>query len=202
MIQKVAILIMVTLMLSGCIRRTLTEVPAVSGTVVDSNTANPLADVTINDRFITTENAEFAFPAISKKIWTIPMPGGGAMVSRELKMDKQGYRTTICRVENLSLYAEQNTATLPLLKATESEPSPQPPLFLQLAENLHISCQAFIGSRVRYQGAIYIIGEIYKPEDKNPVLPLLSLWPVFPNKGEVVLDIHPREVELIAGTAE
>ncbi len=201
--RQIIFLCLFTLLLNGCIRQTLTEIPSFSGVVVDSTSGKPLAGVSINDQFVTATDGQFSFPAIDKRIWTLPIPGTGAVVIRKLTFKKAEYRPTTCRVENFALFAESNRATIPLLKIDESEASPEPPVFSNIDHKKdvfsQISCQIFIGNRVRYNNSVYIIGEIYQDE-KKPELTLLSLWPIFPNDGDVVLDVPYFDVILITGS--
>ena len=194
--QVTILLILTLLMLSGCIRQTLTDIPSFSGTVVDSNNGQPVAEASINNQFTTTADGQFSFPAVEKKVWNFPIPGAGPLVIRELTFKKAQYRPTTCRVENFALFAESNIATIPLLRIDESEESPGPPIFINLDQKISIFCQIFIGSRVRYNDATYIVGEIYQGKEN---IPLLALWPVFPNDGDVVLDVPLFNVTLIHG---
>ena len=197
--RQITILLLLTLTLSGCIRQTQTDIPSFSGTVVDSNNGQPLTGVSINSQFITADDGQFSFPAVEKKIWNFPIPGAGPLVIRELTFKKTEYRPTTCRVENFALFAKPNTAAIPLVKIIESEGSPRPPVFINLDQKISIYCQAFIGSRVRYNEATYIIGEIYRQEEN---ITLLTLWPVFPNNGDVVLDVPFFDVTLIHGAGK
>ncbi len=195
--QVTILLILTLLMLSGCIRQTLTDIPSFSGTVVDSNNGQPVAEASINNQFTTTADGQFSFPAVEKKVCNFPIPGAGPLVIRELTFKKSQYRPTTCRVENFALFAENNIATIPLLKISESEKSPSPPVFINLDRKISIFCQIFIGSRVRYNDATYIVGEIYQEKENST---LLALWPIFPNDGEVVLDVPYFDVTLTTGT--
>ena len=202
-LRQIIFLCLCTLLLNGCIRQTLTETPSFSGTVVDSNTGKPISGVSINDQFVTAADGQFAFRAIDKKVWALPIPGTGAVVVRELTFKKTEYRPTTCRVENFALFAESNRATIPLLRIEESETSPEPPVFSNIDHEKtvfsQISCRIFIGNRVHYNNSSYIIGEIYRAEEE-PELTLLALWPIFPNDGEVVLDVPYFDVTLTTGT--
>jgi len=202
-VRQIIFLCLCTLLLNGCIRQTLTETPSFSGTVADSNSGQPITGVSINDRFVTTTDGQFSFPAIEKKVWNLPIPGTGAVVIRELTFKKAEYRPTTCKVENFALYAETNIATIPLLRVDESEAAPEPPVFTTIDHEKRfysqISCQIFIGNRVRHNDSDYIIGEIYQAE-KGAQLTLLALWPIFPNDGDVVLDVPYFDVTLITGT--
>jgi len=180
-VRQITILLFLILLLSGCIRQTLTETPSFSGTVVDSNNGQPIAGVSINNQFVTAADGQFSFPAVEKKVWNFPIPGAGPLITRELALKKGEYRPTTCRVENFALFAESNSATIPLLRIDESEESAEPPIFINLDQKISIFCQVFIG---------------YRAEED---ITLLALWPVFPNDGDVVLDVPLFNVTLIHG---
>ena len=194
--RQITLLLFLILLLSGCIRQTLTETPSFSGTVVDSNKGQPINGVSINNQFVTAADGQFSFPAVEKKVWNFPIPGAGPLIIRELTFEKAEYRSTTCRVENFALFAESNIATIPMLRIDESEESPEPPIFMNLDQKISIFCQIFIGSRVRHNDSIYIVGEIYQSEEN---ITLLALWPIFPNDGDVVLDVPFFNVTLIHG---
>ena len=72
-----------------------------------------------------------------------------------------------------------------LVRIDQSEPATEEPL------QLHLSV-----SRVIYEDALYLIGEIYECDEHDGEL-LLSLSPVPPNEGEAVMDVPSILVELV-----
>lgn len=192
------LLLFLALILSGCIRRTLTEVPAFSGRVVDSNNGQPLDGVSIDKQFVTMADGQFAFPAVTKKIWNFPLPGAGQKVTRSLTFSKAGYRTTSCQTSSFALFSEPNIAVIPLLKREESEANPEAKYYFPLKDNdLHMSCQIFIGSRVEYRHKNYIVGNIF--QDNGHIRPTLILWPALPNSGDrviVVKKYYPHQIRI------
>jgi len=186
----------------------MTEIPAFSGTLVDSNSGLPLADVQIEEQtdhaperwapqsLVTGNDGQFSYQAVtSGTVYQMPAPGAGWPVTRTLTFHKEGYRDTTCTCTNLSLFGEDNSADIPLLRIDQSEPaSEEAPTLLQINES--IACQVFVGSRVTYQDKPYLIGEIYQREELGANWPLLSLWPIPPNEGGVVMDVSIDAVRL------
>ncbi|WP_316349001.1 carboxypeptidase-like regulatory domain-containing protein [Desulfuromonas acetoxidans] len=199
--------LLIVLLLSGCIPRTKTDIPAFSGTLVDSNSGLPLASVAIDEQAEPTpegwtgqslrsdDNGQFSFPAVtSGTVYQLPAPGAGWPVSRTLTFHKEGYRDTTCRCTNMSLFGKENRAVIALVRIDQSELSTEEPLLLHLNDS--IVCQAFVGSQVLYQDTLYLIGEIYRQGqyDGNPLL--LTLRSVPPNEGGIVLAVEDYRVQL------
>ena len=191
--KRFIILLGMSLLLGGCVHQTLTEVPAFSGTVVDATTGAALAGVTF-DGGVTDSTGRFSLPAKARTVWNAPIPGTGSPIERRLVFHKQGYRDTTCFCRNFALYAEDNRATIPLVETAHSEPASGEPEFLHVNDT--IGCQAFVGSWVRYQEKLYLIGEIYTRTHNGVEQTLFSLWPVPPNEGEVVMDVSPADLQL------
>jgi hypothetical protein len=97
------------------------------------------------------DNGQFSYPAVtSETVYQLPVPGAGWPVSRTLVFHKEGYRDTTCRCTNMSLFGKENHAVIPLVRIDHSEPTTEEPLLLHLSV-----------SRVSYEDALYLIGEIY-----------------------------------------
>lgn len=205
----IPLVLLSALFMSGCIPRIQTEVPAFSGIVADSNSGLPLAGVQIKEQTdhapkdwtpqssVTGTDGRFSYPAVtSGTVYQMLTPGAGWPVRRTLTFHKDGYRDTTCRCTNLSLFGEDNRAAIPLLMTNHSEPAIERAPMVRLT-NI-ISCQAFVGSRVAYEDKPYLIGEIYQWEEQGANWPILSLWPVPPNEGEVVMDVPISDVQLSA----
>ncbi len=207
------------ILLTSCIPRTQTDVPAFSGIVVDSNSGNPLADVRIKEiavsipdgsapqttikgsknreaqTVITLTTGHFSYPAITSGItFQLPVPGAGWPVHRALIFQKNGYRDTTCSCTNLSLFGKENHAVIPLIQIAHSEAEPASSMILV---NDSIKCEAFVGSRVIYENKSYMIGEIYRQDEQKDDQQLFSLWPVPPNKGDVVMDVPDYLIQLV-----
>lgn len=211
--------LLLLMLLTSCIPRTQTDVPAFSGIVVDSNSGNPLADVRIKEiadpipdgsapqavitrtknrmaKTITTQaTGRFSYPAITSGItFQLPVAGAGWPVSRVLIFQKNGYRDTTCSCTNLSMFGKENHAAIPLLQIAHSEAEPASSMILV---NDNIECEAFVGSRVIYENKSYMIGEIYRQDEQEDGQQLFSLWPVPPNKGDVVMDVPDYLIQLV-----
>jgi len=199
--------LLVVLLLSGCIPHTRTDIPAFSGTLVDSISGVPLGGVSINEQadpaaegwtpqsLRTEDDGRFNYPALtSGTVYQLPAPGAGCPVNRSLTFHKEGYRDTTCLCTNLSLFAKENEAVIPLVRIDQSELSTEEPLLLYLNDS--IVCQAFVGSQVLYQDTLYLIGEIYRQGQQNGNPLLLTLRSVPPNEGGIVLAVEDYRVQL------
>jgi len=208
-VHKIFIAVFVTLFTFGCIPRTKTEIPAFSGAVVDSESGLPLAGVTINEEadhapagwvprtMVTAMDGRFSYPAVtSGTVFQLPAPGAGWPVTRTLTFHKDGYRDVTCSCTNLSLFGKDNRADIPLPSSNHSEPANGQAPLIRLTDA--IGCQAFVGSRVEYEGTAYLIGKIYEQSEPGYVRQMFSLWPIPPNEGEVVMDVPVNDVRLNA----
>ncbi len=212
--------LLLLMLLTGCIPRTQTDVPAFSGIVVDSNSGNPLADVRIKEIAVpipdgsapqavitrsknrmaqtvtTPATGRFSYPAITSGItFQLPVTGAGWPVRRILVFQKYGYRDTTCSCTNLSLFGKENHAIIPLIQIAHSEAEPASSM---ISINDSIKCEAFVGSRIIYDNKPYMIGEIYQQDEQDDGQQLFSLWPVPPNKGDVVMDVPDYLIQLVA----
>ena len=185
--------------ISGCIRQTINKAPALEGTVIDSNSGTPLVGVTINNLLHSTADGKFNVPAIvDRTIWNIPlMVGVGSTIGRAVNFHQKGYRDTTCLITSFSMFTDKNSATIPLLEIMESEPPEEPLLFLNLEDKYpRVSCQAFTGSRVKYQNKNYIIGAIYHENQNSYHQHKVVLWPAVPNDSPLVGNINANELQL------
>ena len=192
-------LLLCTLPMTGCIRQTINKAPALEGTIIDSNSGIPLNDVTINNNIYSTPDGKFNLSAIvDRTTWNLPlMIGIGYTIDREVSIHKTGYRDTTCMIASFSMLTSSNIATIPLLKKEESEPAIEPLLFLDLEDKYpRARCQAFIGSRVIYQGKSYLIKAIH-PQNQNAYPQhKVVLLPTAPNDGAPSMDIGANKIQL------
>ncbi len=195
--RNLLILLLFFISMPGCTLRTITEVPAFSGVVLDSNSGKPLENVNCNDQLLTAKDGKFSFPAVSEKEWILLAPGAGVPVTRKVAFQKDGYRNTTCIATNFSLFGEENSSIIPLLRIDESEATPANPIFLQV-DDTSIMCEAFVGTRVEYKNALYMIFEITQQEQDGMLQNLFVLAPIPPNEGDVVMDIDEGGLRLIS----
>jgi hypothetical protein len=150
---------------------------------------------------VTSENGQFSLAGTMETFWAMPVPAGMGLISRPIVFQKKGYRSTICesRRFRVSLWPldEENTATIPLAKVDASEAMTTPPVFLRTNHEM-VWCQVFVGSRVKYNDAMYVVGEIEEKESGTLMDTFFTLWPIFPNEGDVVMDVTGDELLLIA----
>ena len=199
--RNLPLLLIFVLSLTGCMPMTRTDNPSLSGVVVDSNSGAPLEHVVIDDQVSTSKNGQFSLAGTTEIFWAMPVPASMGFISRPIVFQKQGYRSTICTSSryrvSLGSQEEENTATIPLVKVDASEPTMTPPVFLRTNHEM-VGCQVFVGSRVRYNDAVYIVGEIEEKESGTLMDTLFTLWPIFPNDGDVVMDVTGDELLIIA----
>lgn len=206
--RPIFLFLLCALLLSGCIPRVKTDIPAFSGTVIDSNSGLPLADVTIEEEAdpapegwvpqpsVTGPAGTFSYPAVTTgKVYVLLAPGVGSPVRRILTFHKDGYRDTVCRCENMALFGEDNRSNIPLLQVDPSDPSPDTSVMLRVNDNFRITCQAFVGSRVLYEGKTYLIDEIYPKKGDSDWL-LFSLQTIPPNMDESIRDVDDMFIQL------
>lgn len=199
--RNLPLLLIVMLSLSGCMQMTRTDIPSLSGVVVDSNSGAPLEHVVIDNQVSTSKNGQFSLAGTTKTFWAMPAPASMGMVSRPIVFQKKGYRSTACTSTRFRVtfgsQEEENTATIPLVKVDASEPMTTPPVFLGTNHEM-VGCQVFVGSRVKYHDAVYIVGEIEEKESGTLMDTFFTLWPIFPNDGDVVMDVTGDELLIIA----
>ena len=166
--RRNAIACMLTIcLLSGCIvPRTKTVVPSFAGSIIDATSGLPLAGVEITDlsgtgeKIITSADGRFHFEAITDGIvWTFLAPGSGFPVSRTLIFNKDGFQENSCTCGNLSLFGQDNQATLVLHKG-QSKPNENNPPLIAIQGSEQISCRPFRGSRVLHDDQPYRIEKI------------------------------------------
>lgn len=195
------LLLIFVLSLTGCMRMTRTSNPSLSGEVIDSNSGALLENVVIDDQIVTSESGQFALAGTTETFWAMPVPASMGFVSRPIIFQKEGYRSTICesRCFRVSLRSpdEENTATIPLVKVDASESTTTLSVLLRTNHEM-VRCQVFVGSRVKYNDAMYIVGEIEEKESGTMTETFFTLWPIFPNEGDVVMDVTGDELQLIS----
>jgi hypothetical protein len=198
--RNLSLLLIFFISVTGCTLRTITDVPALSGVVVDSNNGKPLENVRCNDQLLTSSHGQFAFPAVSEQGWLLLAPGAGVPVTRKVVFQKDGYRDTTCLCTNFSLFSEDNRAVIPLLRVDKSEAAPATSIYLRL-DDTRVECEAFVGARVEYRGGLYLIFEIIQQEQDGMLQNLFVLAPIPPNEGDVVMDISEYGVRLTSKRA-
>lgn len=75
-----------------------------------------------------------------------------------------------------------------MVRVDESEAATGDPILVHL-KDVWVKCQVFVGSRVAYNDAVYIVGEIYQKEQNGRMENAFALWPIPPNEGDVVMDV-------------
>lgn len=211
MLRLICLALLFLFVLTGCIPRTMTEIPAFSGTIIDSSNGMPLAGVTIEETAdhppkgwnpvttVTKSDGGFSYPAVTgSTVYQLPVPGPGWPISRTLTFRKEGYRDMTCMAAELSLFGKDNQATIAMLAANHSEPPAGEPSLIRVNDG--VFCQVFVGSRVEYAGAVYLVGEIYEQVEPGYSRQLFSLWPIPPNEGEVVMDVEGDQIRLMPQT--
>ncbi len=181
--------------LTGCIPTNINKEPPLSGTVVDSNSGEPLNGVSINTDMKSSTNGMFNIPAIVEKtIWSSPLFfGSGTHIGGMATFQKKGYRETTCLSSGFSKNSSNEKAIIPLVKIDESE-STNTSIRVK-NDGFNVTCDAFIGSRVEYQNKSYLIGDIY-PDDQN--VSSVVLWPAYPTHGNLIENVKTADLQLIS----
>jgi len=144
-------------LVGGCVPRTQIKVPSLTGVVVDGESGRPLAGVDVSGLRVTGDDGTFAFPAEGvKQVTAVAAPGAGWPVRRTVTLHKSGYRDTTCTVTNMSIFPEDNRATIPLMRVAHATALTLGPQRLRIA-GTDIRCSVFVGSEVVFEGTAYTV---------------------------------------------